>query len=114
MTLPDNPAIDSEVSREIGQVWKQVESRVLQMAGGDETMLQKDLTIESVISSLNQTQASNKKEAEKYGQVRNVFQRTLQCIQTVGGIVTTGVSTVSTGLTWATLRARRVIHSHQR
>ncbi|KAK7216486.1 hypothetical protein V2G26_004489 [Clonostachys chloroleuca] len=94
MTLPVNPAIDSEVNREIGQVWKQVESRVLQMAGGDETMLQKDLTIESVISSLNQTQASNKKEAEKYGQVRNVFQRTLQCIQTVGGIVTTGVSTV--------------------
>ncbi|CAH0021655.1 unnamed protein product [Clonostachys rhizophaga] len=94
MTLPANAAIDSEISREIGQVWKQVESRVLQMAGGDESMLEKDLTIESVISSLNQTQASNKKEAEKYGQVRNVFQRTLQCIQTVGGIVTTGVSTV--------------------
>ncbi|CAH0047109.1 unnamed protein product [Clonostachys solani] len=94
MPLPINPALDSEVSQEIGQVWKQVENRVLQMAGGNELMLQKDLDIESLISSLNQTQASNKKEAEKYDQVRNVFQRTLQCIQTVGGIVTTGVSTV--------------------
>ncbi|VUC27262.1 unnamed protein product [Clonostachys rosea] len=94
MALPVNPTSDSELSEEIGQIWKQVESRVLQMAGGNVSMLQKELKIDEVIASLNQTQASNKKDAEKYGQVRNVFQRTLQCIQTVGGIVTTGVSTV--------------------
>ncbi|KAJ8123794.1 hypothetical protein ONZ43_g335 [Nemania bipapillata] len=72
---------------EISQAWKQVEERVLQMAGGDRAKVKLGLGIDDVLQYLDNAQADDRKAAEKYGAVKKIFNRTLQCIQTVGGIV---------------------------
>ncbi|KAG4274657.1 hypothetical protein FPRO04_09021 [Fusarium proliferatum] len=79
---------------EVSQIWKQVEIRVVQMAGGDSSKIKPNLDINSVLQHLDQSQSGDKKASEKYGTVKNIFNRTLQCIQTVGGIVADGASYV--------------------
>ncbi|KAI0869430.1 hypothetical protein GGS24DRAFT_163990 [Hypoxylon argillaceum] len=81
-------------SDEISQVWKQVEDRVLQMAGGDRAMIKPGLSIDEVLYCLDDAQADDKKAAGKYGAVKKIFNQTLQCIQTIGGIVADGASQV--------------------
>lgn len=80
---------------EISQAWKRVELRVIQMAGGDASKIQPGLDIDAVLAQLGQAQAKDKKSVEKYATIQTIFKRTLQCIETVGGIVTTHVSAVS-------------------
>ncbi|KAF7552379.1 hypothetical protein G7Z17_g4331 [Cylindrodendrum hubeiense] len=91
MAAPDAGIFGPNVDEEINRTWKEVEDRVLQMAGGDRSKI-KQLGIDNVLQYLDQAQSKDKKEAEKYGAVRNIFNRTLQCIQTVGGIVADGAS----------------------
>ncbi|CAM1511878.1 Fc.00g093910.m01.CDS01 [Cosmosporella sp. VM-42] len=82
------------VDNEIAQTWKQVEERVIQMAGGDLSKINPGLGIESVLRHLDDAAAKDKKASEKYGTIKTIFNRTLQCIQTVGGIVADGASYV--------------------
>ncbi|CCT70647.1 uncharacterized protein FFUJ_06636 [Fusarium fujikuroi IMI 58289] len=84
----------TNVDDEVSQIWKQVEIRVVQMAGGDSSKIKPNLDINSVLQHLDQSQSRDKKASEKYGTVKNIFNRTLQCIQTVGGIVADGASYV--------------------
>ncbi|KPM40826.1 hypothetical protein AK830_g5696 [Neonectria ditissima] len=91
MTAPEVDFLGANADQSIRQTWQQVEERVVQMAGGDRSKI-KQLNIDNVLQCLDQAQASDKKSAEKYGVVRNIFNRTLQCIQTVGGIVADGAS----------------------
>ncbi|KAI0450203.1 hypothetical protein F5B21DRAFT_491620 [Xylaria acuta] len=79
---------------EITQIWKQVEDRVLQMAGGDNTRIQQSLSIEQVLQYLDNAQADDKKTAEKHGSLKKVLNHTLSVIETVGGIVADGASMV--------------------
>ncbi|KAI0443630.1 hypothetical protein F4803DRAFT_301435 [Xylaria telfairii] len=79
---------------EITQIWKQVEDRVLQMAGGDSTRIQQGLSIEQVLYYLDNAQADDKKAAEKHGSLKKVMSHTLSVIETVGGIVADGASMV--------------------
>ncbi|KAH7134150.1 hypothetical protein EDB81DRAFT_803302 [Dactylonectria macrodidyma] len=83
---------NSDSDEEINRTWKEVEDRVVQMAGGDKSKIRQHLGIENVLEYLDKAQSNDKKAAEKYGTVRNIFNRTLQCIQTVGGIVADGAS----------------------
>ncbi|KAF4946030.1 hypothetical protein FGADI_11534 [Fusarium gaditjirri] len=84
----------ANVDDEVSQIWKQVEIRVVQMAGGDSSKIKPNLDINSVLQHLDNSQSRDKKASEKYGTVKNIFNRTLQCIQTVGGIVADGASYV--------------------
>ncbi|KAF4453134.1 hypothetical protein F53441_4131 [Fusarium austroafricanum] len=87
-------AFGANVDEEVARIWKEVEARVVQMAGGDPSKIKKNLDMNDVLGYLDQAQSKDKKSAEKYGTVKNIFNRTLQCIQTVGGIVADGASYV--------------------
>jgi hypothetical protein len=95
MKQSDSLSPDTGMETEISQAWKQVELRVIQMAGGDASKIQPGLDIDAVLAQLGQAQAKDKKSVEKYATIQTIFKRTLQCIETVGGIVTTHVSAVS-------------------
>ena len=84
----------SESDDEISRTWKLVEERVIQMAGGDRSKIKQGLRIENVLDYLDEAQAKDAKASAKYSTVKNIFNRTLQCIQTVGGIVADGASYV--------------------
>ncbi|KAL4959938.1 uncharacterized protein BDV14DRAFT_205219 [Aspergillus stella-maris] len=76
----------SALKSEIVEIWSQVQARVVQLAGGDSSNIRADLTIEGVLSYLDKAQeASENRDA--HGKVRSVFEKTLQFIDTVGGIV---------------------------
>lgn len=87
-------AFGASVDEDIARTWKQVEDRVIQMAGGDRSKIKQGLGIEKVLEYLDDAQAKEVATSEKYGTVKNIFNRTLQCIQTVGGIVADGASYV--------------------
>ncbi|KAL4926828.1 uncharacterized protein BDV17DRAFT_141927 [Aspergillus undulatus] len=76
----------SALKSEIVEIWSQVQARVVQLAGGDPSKIQRDLTIEGVLSYLDKAQdLSENKDGES--KIRKTFERTLQFINTVGGIV---------------------------
>ncbi|CEI60087.1 unnamed protein product [Fusarium venenatum] len=87
-------AFGANVDEEVTRIWKDVEGRVVQMAGGDPAKIKQGLGINDVLQYLNEDQVKDKQVSEKYGTVKNIFNRTLQCIQTVGGIVADGASYV--------------------
>ncbi|KAL6918473.1 hypothetical protein FSST1_009968 [Fusarium sambucinum] len=87
-------AFGGNVDEEVTRIWKDVEDRVVQMAGGDPAKIKQGLGINDVLQYLNEAQVKDKQVSEKYGTVKNIFNRTLQCIQTVGGIVADGASYV--------------------
>ncbi|EXM08575.1 hypothetical protein FOIG_01655 [Fusarium odoratissimum NRRL 54006] len=93
-SLVSTGVFGTDVDDEVSQIWKQVEIRVLQMAGGDCSKIKPDLDINSVLQHLDQSQSKDKKASENYGPVKKFFNRMLQCIQTIGGIVADGASFV--------------------
>lgn len=88
-TEPD----DGERS-DIDLIWKQVQERVVKLAGGDPGKVQKHLGIDGVLAFIDQAQAAQTKKSEKYSWFKVAVGRTLQCIQTVGGIVASAASPV--------------------
>lgn len=80
---------------EIRQIWDQVQARVVQLAGGRTSDVKKGLSIDDVLRTLDDAHAREAKVAEKYGQVKSVFNGVLKCIETVGGIVSSAASEVS-------------------
>ncbi|KAL4785921.1 hypothetical protein BJX76DRAFT_150863 [Aspergillus varians] len=81
----------SALKSEIVEIWSQVQARVVQLAGGDSANIQAKLSIEGVLACLDkaQDQSSNKDSS-----IRGAFEKTLQFIDTVGGIVAGGASEV--------------------
>ncbi|OTB03693.1 hypothetical protein M426DRAFT_12405 [Hypoxylon sp. CI-4A] len=87
-------AAELSEQKEIEAVWKDVHLKVVELAGGDPKKVQATLDINTVLKYIDNVQDSNKKKSEKYGLFKSVVSRTLQCINTVGGIVADGASTV--------------------
>ncbi|KAL5043534.1 hypothetical protein BDW71DRAFT_210204 [Aspergillus fruticulosus] len=81
----------STLKSEIVEIWAQVQARVVQLAGGDSSKIQADLSVTDVLSYLDKAQdISSKKDSS----VRSTFEKTLQFIDTVGGVVAGGASEV--------------------
>ncbi|KAI1141311.1 hypothetical protein F5Y05DRAFT_256922 [Hypoxylon sp. FL0543] len=87
-------AADLSEQKEIEAIWKEVHAKVVELAGGDPKRVQTTLDINSVLQYIDNVQQSDKKKSEKFGLFKSVVNRTLQCINTVGGIVADGASTV--------------------
>ncbi|KAL5343425.1 hypothetical protein BJX70DRAFT_169222 [Aspergillus crustosus] len=81
----------SALKSEIVEIWSQVQARVVQLAGGDSSKIQADLSIEGVLSYLDKAQDAS---AGKDSTIRGTFEKTLQFINTVGGIVAGGAGEV--------------------
>ncbi|KAL3468524.1 hypothetical protein BJX64DRAFT_246157 [Aspergillus heterothallicus] len=81
----------SALRGEIVEIWSQVEDRVTQLVGGKRSDIQAKLTIEDVLSYLDRAQDQSEK---KDSSIRGAFEKTLQFIETVGGVVSTGASEV--------------------
>lgn len=82
----------STLKDEIVEIWAQVQARVIQLAGDDSAKIQTDLSIEDVLSYLDKAQdLSSKKDSS----ISSAFERTLQFIDTVGGVVAGGAGEVS-------------------
>ncbi|KAL4808834.1 hypothetical protein BDV18DRAFT_157771 [Aspergillus unguis] len=91
----------SALKSEIVEIWSQVQARIVQLAGGDPSKVDGNLTIEGVLQYLDKAEGlnlKNGKEKQKEGSagesIRTVFEKTLQFIDTVGGIVAGGASEV--------------------
>ncbi|KAI1649310.1 uncharacterized protein F4817DRAFT_33587 [Daldinia loculata] len=94
ISSPIEKAADISEQKEIDTIWKEVYNKVVELAGGDPRRVQGTLDINAVLKYVDDVQASSKKKSEKFGTFRNIVNRTLQCINTVGGIVADGASTV--------------------
>ncbi|KAL3477766.1 hypothetical protein BJX99DRAFT_225700 [Aspergillus californicus] len=82
---------NSALKGEIVDIWSQVQARVIQLAGGDSSSIQPNLSITDVLSLLDKAQDQFTK---KDSSVRNAFENTLQFIEVVGGIVAGGAGEV--------------------
>ncbi|KAI0386389.1 hypothetical protein F5Y04DRAFT_121540 [Hypomontagnella monticulosa] len=80
--------------KEIDAIWKDVYIKVVELAGGDPKKVEKTLDINGVLQYIENLQASDRKKSEKFGLFKKIVGRTLQCINTVGGIVASGASEV--------------------
>ncbi|OTA62308.1 hypothetical protein K449DRAFT_395053 [Hypoxylon sp. EC38] len=87
-------AADLSDQKEIEAIWKEVHNKVIELAGGDPKRVQTTLDIDSVLQYIDNVQQSDKKKSEKFGLFKSIVSRTLQCINTVGGIVADGASNV--------------------
>ncbi|KAL4872377.1 hypothetical protein BDV12DRAFT_183060 [Aspergillus spectabilis] len=81
----------SALKSEIVEIWSQVQARVVQLAGGDYSKIQAGLSIEGVLSYLDKAQDVS---SSKDSSIRGAFEKTLQFIDTVGGIVAGGAGEV--------------------
>ncbi|KAJ3571506.1 hypothetical protein NPX13_g5354 [Xylaria arbuscula] len=90
----DSTKIDLADQKEIEAIWKEVHAKVIELAGGDPKKVQQTLTIDDVLNYVDRVQKADEKKSEKYGEFKNIMGKTLQCIGTIGGIVTDGVSNI--------------------
>ncbi|KAL2822124.1 hypothetical protein BDW59DRAFT_149666 [Aspergillus cavernicola] len=81
----------STLKGEIVEIWSQVQARVIQLAGGDSSNIQAGLDIDSVLATLDKAQDQSSKRDSS---IRGAFEKTLQFIDTVGGIVAGGAAEV--------------------
>ncbi|KAK5626050.1 hypothetical protein RRF57_001765 [Xylaria bambusicola] len=93
-TSSESTKIDLADQKEIEAIWKEVHVKVIELAGGDPKKVQQTLTIDDVLNYVDRVQKADEKKSEKYGEFKDVIGKTLQCIGTIGGIVTDGVSNV--------------------
>jgi len=82
---------------EIDAIWRDVQDRVVQLAGGDAGRIRRDLDIAGVLRYLDQVKEKDQAKQARYAWIRDKFSKTLQCISTVGSIVADGASYVSLG-----------------
>ncbi|KAK8076248.1 hypothetical protein PG994_003520 [Apiospora phragmitis] len=80
--------------KEINVIWAQVEQRVQQLANRLGKPVEKRLNINDVLGYVDSVQKSEKEQSEKFGWFKDAVANTLKCIQTIGGIVSSGVSEV--------------------
>ncbi|KAI5918724.1 hypothetical protein F4810DRAFT_690771 [Camillea tinctor] len=85
---------DLAEQKEVEAIWRDVQNRVIELAGGDPKNVQAGLDIDSMLKYVESIGASDQKKAEKYGWVKDAIHKTLRCINTIGGIVAENVSNV--------------------
>lgn len=78
---------DENGKTDIDVIWKQVQERVAKLASGDPGNVQTHPTINGVLAFIDQAQAAQTKRSERYSRFKTAVNRTLQCIQAVGGVV---------------------------
>ncbi|KAH7176995.1 hypothetical protein EDB81DRAFT_51645 [Dactylonectria macrodidyma] len=83
---------DSAQQKELDLIWEQVQAKVIELAGGDPKKIRRHLGISNVIEQIDSY--NDKKNPESTSRLKSAVDKTLQCIQTIGGIVTQGVSAV--------------------
>ncbi|KAH6975729.1 hypothetical protein EDB80DRAFT_740536 [Ilyonectria destructans] len=88
---PTSRLPNSAQQKELDLIWEQVQAKVIELAGGDPKKI-RHLGIGNVIEQIDSY--SDKKNPESSSRLKSAVDKTLQCIQTIGGIVTQGVSTV--------------------
>ncbi|KAI8631164.1 hypothetical protein F5Y19DRAFT_425266 [Xylariaceae sp. FL1651] len=91
-TSSDSSRLDLADQREIEATWKEVHAKVIELAGGDPSRVRQTLTIDEVLNYIDSVQKTETKKAEEHGTFKNVVSKTLQCINTIGGIVADGAS----------------------
>ncbi|KAI8965147.1 hypothetical protein F5Y11DRAFT_37295 [Daldinia sp. FL1419] len=94
ISSPIEKAADIAEQKEIDAIWREVYNKVVDLAGGDPRKIQGTLDIDTVLNYVDDVQASSKKKSEKFGTFKSIVNKTLQCINTIGGIVSDGASTV--------------------
>jgi len=95
-TTPSTPNTTSTLERkELEAVWRDLKDQVIRLADGDPTNLKK-LGINDVLATLEKAASDKaaKKAADKFGWVKEVTNKTLLCIQTVGGMIADGAAEV--------------------
>ncbi|KAI1757896.1 hypothetical protein F4782DRAFT_475563 [Xylaria castorea] len=90
----ESSKIDLADQKEIEAIWKEVHAKVLELAGGDPRKVRETLTIDDVLKYIDGVQKADDAKSEEYSVFKSLVGTTLQCIGTVGGIVTDGVSNV--------------------
>ncbi|KAI0203625.1 hypothetical protein F4808DRAFT_417300 [Astrocystis sublimbata] len=90
----ESSKVDLADQKEIEAIWKEVNAKVLELAGGDPKKVKNSLTIDDVLKYIDSVQKTDAAKSEEYGTFKTIVTTTLQCIGTVGGIVTDGVSNV--------------------
>ncbi|KAI1178306.1 hypothetical protein F4777DRAFT_538203 [Nemania sp. FL0916] len=93
-TNPEPGKIDLADQKEIEAIWKEVNAKVVELAGGDPRRIQQSLSIDDVLKYIDGVHKEEEEEAEEYGAFKEIVGVTLRCIGTVGGIVTDGVGSV--------------------
>ncbi|KAI1338801.1 hypothetical protein F5Y15DRAFT_385383 [Xylariaceae sp. FL0016] len=93
-TASSSNKADLAAQREIEAIWAEVHIKVIELGGGDPKNIKTRLDINGVLGEIDRVQDTNKKKSEKHSQFKTIVNRTLQCISTIGGIVTDGVSNV--------------------
>ncbi|KAL5048745.1 hypothetical protein BDW71DRAFT_17790 [Aspergillus fruticulosus] len=91
--MPASQGTDASVNEELTTIWTQVNVRVLELAGGDESQIQ-PLSIKEVLARLDRAQNNATERSKKRERVRTAFNRTLSVIQTVGGVAAGAASQV--------------------
>lgn len=95
MSNSDSSKMDSADQKEIEAIWKEVHAKVVELAGGDAKLVRQTLSIDDVLGFIDNVQKNDKIKAEEHGTFKNIVAKTLQCINTVGGIVANAASNVS-------------------
>lgn len=106
---PSTPNTSSSADRkEFDTVWKDLKEQVIKLAGGDQTRIRK-LEIEDVLATLDaiSKEKAEKEANDKYRRLKDVTLTTLQCIQTVGGMIAEGASEVWKN--WNLVRGKKIL-----
>ncbi|KXJ97314.1 hypothetical protein Micbo1qcDRAFT_230007 [Microdochium bolleyi] len=93
---PSTPNTSSTLERkELESVWKDLQEQVIKLAGGTRSGL-RILSIDDVLNTLDtlSKEKAAKEAADKFGRLKDVTRTTLQCIQTIGGMIAEGASEV--------------------
>lgn len=79
--------------KDIEQMWKEALVEFHKLSGHDPKKFT-ELRVEDVIGKINQQRELDEKKAAKYGKAKDVLDKTLTCIQTLGQLLTQGTSMV--------------------
>ncbi|KAI1260170.1 hypothetical protein F5Y18DRAFT_406504 [Xylariaceae sp. FL1019] len=90
----ESAKLDLADQREIEAIWKEVTAKVVELAGGDPKRIQQVSSIDDVLRHVESAQKTEDKKSAEWGTFKNILGKTLQCIQTIGSIVSNGVSNV--------------------
>ncbi|KAL5341155.1 hypothetical protein BJX70DRAFT_386957 [Aspergillus crustosus] len=76
---------DPGLNEELNVIWAQVHARVVELAGGDERQIQ-PLGVKGVLAQLTIAQGKDAEKSDKNADIKLAFDRTLNIVQTVGGV----------------------------
>ncbi|KLJ08852.1 hypothetical protein EMPG_15719 [Blastomyces silverae] len=79
--------------KDIEQMWREALVEFHKLSGHDPKKFT-ELSVDDVLGKINQRKELDDKKAAKYGKAKDVLDKTLTCIQTLGGLAAQGASMV--------------------